>query len=310
MFKQYGLDPVYYYTLPGYSWDCMMKQTGVQLDVFAPDQSDMCVMFEAGIRGGVSTIIHRYAEANNSYMKNYDPKKESIFIMYFDANNLYGWAMMEDLPTGNFKWMTSKELKNWRKFLTMDGVGCTLVVDLVYDEKLHDMHKELPLAPEKFDGKLIPHLNGRTEYVVYYKLLDQYVKLGLKFKKIHRGVSFDESPWMKPYIVGNSKLRAAALYGFDKDLFKLLNNSAFGRTCENVRNRINLKLVCDAQRLEKLASWVSFKDRLILEEDGLILCEFKKMSMCQKKPVAICWSNYFRYFKDVNVQVPLRMYSK
>ena len=216
MIKHYGLDLLYFYTLPGYSWDCMLKHSGVELDLFTPDQSDMCVMFENGIRGGVSTIIHRYAEANNSYMKNFNPKKESIFLMYLDANNLYGWAMEQCLPDGNFKWMKPGELRNWRRFLTKDGARCSLVVDLVYDEKLHDSHKNLPCASEKFDGNLIPHLNGRTEYVVHYQLLNLYVKLGSKIKKINCGISYTESPWMKSYINKNSELRALANNNFER----------------------------------------------------------------------------------------------
>ena len=160
MISNYELNPMYSYTLPGYSWNCMLKHTGVELDLFSPDQSDMCVMFENGIHGGVSTIIHRYVEANNKYMKNFNPEKENVFIMYLDANNLYGWAMKQCLPTGNFKWMTSNKIKNWKKFLTKEGVGCTLVVDLYYFPELHDKHKDLPLAPEHFNGKLIPHLDG------------------------------------------------------------------------------------------------------------------------------------------------------
>ena len=77
MIKHYGLDPLYSYTLPGYSWNCMLKHTGVELDLFAPDQSDMCVIFENGIRGGVSTIIHRYGKANNPYMKNFNPERRA-----------------------------------------------------------------------------------------------------------------------------------------------------------------------------------------------------------------------------------------
>ena len=195
--------------------------------------------------------------------------------------------MEQYLPEGSFKWLKPGEFRNWRRFLTKDGVGCTLVVDLGYDEKLHDKHKDLLLAPEKFDGKLIPHLTGRTEYVVHYHLLNLYLKLGLKIKKIHCGISYTESQWMKSYINKNSELRALANNDFEKDLFKLLNNSVFGRTCENIRNRINLKLVSDPKKLEKYSSWISFKDRMILEEDGLIVCEFLKMSMYQNKPVYV-----------------------
>ena len=92
---------------------------------------------------------------------------------------------------------------------------------------------------------------------------------------------------MEIYIDKNSDLRKQADNDFEKDLYKLLNNSVFGCTCENIRNRINLKLVSDRKKLEKYSSWISFKDRKILEDDGLIVCEFSKMSMFQNKPVYV-----------------------
>ena len=148
MINNYELDPLYSYTLPGYSWNCMLKSSGVESDVFAPDQSDMCVMFENGIHGGVSTIIHRYAEANNKYMKDFNPEKESIFIMHLDSNNLYGWAMKQCLPTGNFKWMSFNKIKNWRRLLTKEGVGCTLVVDFLLSSRTSQQSQEFTFGPQ------------------------------------------------------------------------------------------------------------------------------------------------------------------
>ena len=76
----------------------------------------------------------------------YDPSQPSKFITYLDANNLYGWAMSQPLPTHGFKWMNDDELENWRNM--SDGVGCILEVDLEYDKELHDLHNDFPLAPE------------------------------------------------------------------------------------------------------------------------------------------------------------------
>ena len=101
----YGLDPAHYVSLPSSSWDAMLKMTGVRLDLLS--DVDMLNFIEKGMRGGISTITHRYALANNKYMKNYDPEKESSYIPYLDANNLYGWAMSQKLPTGDFRWIPS-----------------------------------------------------------------------------------------------------------------------------------------------------------------------------------------------------------
>jgi hypothetical protein len=143
----------------------------------------MIDMFQAGIRGGVSTIMHRYAKANNKYMgDDYDPSQDTSFIKYLDANNLYGWAMSQLMPTGGFKWMDDDELKNWR------DIPCVLEVDLEYPEELHDLHNEYPLAPERVVvnkvEKLIPNLNNKTKYVLHYTNLKLYTEKGLKITKI------------------------------------------------------------------------------------------------------------------------------
>ena len=103
------LDPAHYFTLPGYAWDCMLKLTEVKLDLLT--DYDMHMMIESGIRGGIYMIAHRYAKANNKYLPDYDESHESSYLTYLDANNLYGWAMVQDLPINNFKW--SEERNNW-----------------------------------------------------------------------------------------------------------------------------------------------------------------------------------------------------
>ena len=102
------------------------------------------------MRGRISYIAKRYAKANNKYMNDYDPKKQSTFISYLDMNNLYGWAMSEYLPCGRFKW-----LKNIDKFDIMSindksSIGYFLEVDLEYSDELHELHNGFPLASEKF----------------------------------------------------------------------------------------------------------------------------------------------------------------
>ncbi|CAH3027156.1 unnamed protein product, partial [Porites evermanni] len=99
------LDPAHYYTSPGLAWDACLKTTGQHLQLL--HDYDMLMMFERSIRGGITHISKRYAEANNKYMKNYNPEKKSTFIQYLDANNLYGWAMSQSLPTHGFKWMSN-----------------------------------------------------------------------------------------------------------------------------------------------------------------------------------------------------------
>ena len=107
--KHYKLDPCHYYTVPGLAWDACLKETKQDLELLK--DYDMLMMFEQGIRGGISHISKRYAEANNKYMKNYDETKPSTYIQYLEANNLYGWAMSQKLPTHGFKWIDVNKSK-------------------------------------------------------------------------------------------------------------------------------------------------------------------------------------------------------
>ena len=164
-------------------------------------------------------------------MKEYDEKSPSKYIMYLDANNLYGWAMSQYLPTGNFKWMTDKEISkmNLGKYKADSKEGLILEVYLEYPKELYNLHNDYPIAPEKVKvlndmlsayckkitkkynistglvRKLIPTLREKKEYVLHYHNLQLYLDLGLKIKKIHRILKFDQSPWLKQYIDINTE---------------------------------------------------------------------------------------------------------
>ena len=248
--KIYGLDPVYYFTAPGLAWGACLKMTNIDLELLS--DPNMLLMFEKGIRGGISIISNRYGEANNKYMrKGFNKNKPSKYLMYLDANNLYGCAMSMKLPTHGFKWLTSGEMEklfNNQVVQIWEKTPCILEVDLEYPENLHDLHNDYPFCPERVEckngvEKLIPNLRDKTKYIIHYKNLIQCLKAGMKLKKIHKGIKFIESDWMKPYIEKNTNLRAKAKNNFEKDFFKLMNNSVFGKTMENIRNRVNIKLV-------------------------------------------------------------------
>ena len=211
----YKLDPLHYITSPGLAWDAMLKMTGINLELIT--DIDMQLFIEKGIRGGISTITHRHAEANNKYMKNYDPDKPSSYIMYLDANNLYGWAMSQPLPYGKFKWVypgTTFYLNELNEIKVGDtlvekkkGIGHIYEVDLEYPEELHELHNDYPCAAEKIKvsddmlsdycreiknkfnissgnvNKLIPTLSDKKNYVLHEENLKLYLSLGLKLKK-------------------------------------------------------------------------------------------------------------------------------
>ena len=289
--KIYGLDPVHYYTAPGLAWDACLKITNINLELLS--ETNMLLIFEKGIRGGISMISNRYGEANNKYMDRYNKNKLNKYLMYLDANNLYGDAMTKKLPTHGFKWLSIGEMENlfnnqveqvWEKN------PCILVVDLEYPENLHDLHNDYPFCPERVEckngvEKLIPNLRNKTKYVIHYKNLIQCLKAGLKLKKIHEGIKFIESEWMKPYIEMNTNLRTQAKNNFEKDFFKLMNNSLFGKSMENIRNRVNVKLVNTEKELKKLVAKPNLKSPPKIFCENLVSVHLKKTSLTMNKPV-------------------------
>ena len=286
--KHYELDPAHFFTVPGMAWDAMLKMTGIKLDLL--EDVDMLLMIEKGIRGGISNAFKRYAKANNKFMKDFDPAEKSSFIVYLDANNLYGWAMSKPLPVGGFEWMDEAELENWERFVDEEGIGCILEVDLEYPVELHDFHNDFPLAPEKMIlgkvEKLTQNLRDKEKMVLHGKNLALFLSLGMKLKKVRRGLKFQEKNFMKNYIDKNTSLRSQAKNAFEKDLFKLMNNSVFGKTMENVRNRVSIELVKDAERAAKLVNKPNFEELKIFDE-FLIAVKMRKTKVWMNKPVYV-----------------------
>ena len=294
--KHYNLDPAHYYTSPGLAWDACLKETGQELELL--HDYDMLMMFERGIRGGITHISKRYSEANNKYMKDFNPDKPSKYIQYLDANNLYGWAMSQSLPTGGFKWMSNitKEkvmdiLEKTNSSMNNTGKrGYIFEVDLEYPKELWKTHNDYPLAPEKIKvngvEKLISHFKLHKKYVIHYRNLRQCLELGLRLEAVHRGISFNQSTWMEPYIRKNTELRKTAANSFEKDFFKLLNNSVFGKTIENIRKRQNVFLVDNRAKAAKLTCRPNF-ERAIIFDRNLLAIHLKKTEIYFNKPVYV-----------------------
>ena len=217
-------------------------------------------MVEEGIRGGICHSIHRYAKANNKYMKNYNNNEESSYIQYLDANNLYGWAMSKKLPVNGFKWIDNNEINEdfIKNYDENNDKGYIFEVDVKYPKRLHDLHSDLPFLSERMEinkcKKLVCNLLNKKKYVAHINTLKQALNHGLKFKKIHRVIEFNQKAWLKPYIDMNTELRKLAKNDFEKDLFKLMNNSVFGKTIENIRKHRDIKLVTTDRKRSKLVS--------------------------------------------------------
>ena len=225
---------------------------------------------------------HRYTKPNNKYMKNYDKKIESSYLTYLDANNLYGWAMSQKLPVNGFKWENDLSrfnedfIKNYNE---NNDIGYFLEVDIEYPEQLWSSHKDLPFLPEgrKLDKveKLVCGIQDKEKYVIHIRALKQALNHGLILKDVHRVIKFNQEAWLKPYIDMNTKLRKEAKNEFEKDFFKLMNNSVFGKAMENVRKHRDIKLVTTEEKRIKLVSQPNYQTTKQFSEN-LLAIEMKK----------------------------------
>ena len=248
----------------------------------------MLLMFEREIRGGITQSVHRWAKANNPYMgSEYAPREPTRYLQYLDANNLYGWAMSQPLPTGGFCWVDVKP-DEISKLANFSEKGYILEVDVAYPRELHDYNNDLPFMCECMVigevEKLVPNLYYKKRYVIHVRTLDQALKHGLVLERIHRAIKFKKSAWMKEYIDFNTKLRTAATNDFEKDFYKLMNNAVFRKTMENIRKHKNIKLVTNREVYLKAVMKPNFKS-WVRFGSNLMGCEMGKVKVVRNKPV-------------------------
>ena len=286
--KEYELDPAHFLSLPGLAWQACLMKTNIELELLT--NYDMLLMVEEGIREGICHPIHRHAKANNKYMKNYNNNEESSYILYLGANNLYGWAMSKKLPVNGFKWFDNDKINEEfiKNYNESDKKGYILEEDVKYPKILHDLHSDLPFLPERMEinkcKKLVCNLYDKKKYVVHIKSLKQALNHGLKLKKIHIIIEFNQEAWLKPYIDMNTELRKLAKNDFEKYLFKLMNNSVFGKTMENIRKHRDIKLVTTDKKRIKLASEPNYHTINLISKD-LSIIEMKKTKVKMNKPI-------------------------
>lgn len=281
--NNYGLDPANYFSTPGLAFDALLKMTNIELELLT--DIDMIYFFRQSVRGGISTVCgKKYAKSNNIYSDDYDSEKKDNYIMYWDANNLYGWAMSQPLPYKCFTWIEFDQITFNLKSLSSLEKGYVLEVDIEYPNELHDCHNEFPLAAEHYMDKLCPNLYNKKNYVVQLYNLNYYLEKGMKLIKIHRILSYDQKPWMKDYIDFNSCKRKTARNEFEKDFYKLMNNAVFGKTMENIFKRVDIRVVNDLDKAIKLVKQPYYKRFKEISED-MVLVEMSKHEFVFDKPI-------------------------
>ena len=250
--NEFKINPLYCVSLPGYTRQCGLKYTGINLQTL--QDKDMILLLENNIRGGISSVMgDRYVESNGD-------KK----IMYFDANNLYGHSMSEPLPYDEIKFDNSVELEDILNTPDDNDIGYFVEVDLKYPDNIKEKTKNFPFAPVNKKSnpndfsdymkeikpdtyvqtkKLICDCSDKKNYLVHYRMLKFYVRHGMIVERVHNIISFKQSRWLEKYISFNTQKRNQALNDFEKDFYKLLNNAFYGKTMENIRNRLKMKFI-------------------------------------------------------------------
>ena len=290
----------------------MLKMTDCHLDLLYDPA--MFQLIDSGLRGGVCMISQRYSRANHPALGQlYDASKPLVYLKMFDANNLYGYAMHEPLPKNEYKWLSPEEIAliNWKQQTNDQYYGYFVECDLDYPAELHDKHNDFPLAPERLEVnvemlseqqitirkaysmpknmqsvKLIPNLMNKSKYLCHYRNLIFYLQHGMILKKIHRVIRFHQEKWLAPYIETNQNLRAHAGNEFEKDFFKLMNNSVYGKTLENQKKRTDIRLVTrDEKRREftNKSNCIGFR----IFEENLAAVELQKVQILIDKPPSV-----------------------
>ncbi|XP_039291035.1 uncharacterized protein LOC120352821 [Nilaparvata lugens] len=309
----YNMDVAHCYSLPHFSRSAMLKYTKVELQLISdPDQY---LFFEKGIRGGISIIPHHYAKANNRYMNDFKINEPETNIIYWDCNNLYAVGMCCNLPHSNFEWMTEAEIQEFNVEQDQSNVGYVLEVDLEYPRHLHNSHNDYPLAPVKEKPpngkteKLLTTLKDKEKYIIHINNLKLYLRLGMKLKKIHRGIKFLQSKWLEPFINLNTQLRRNAHNDFERNLYKLMNNSVYGRTLMNVKKHSDFEIVTNEKRLHKLISKPRTKNWHLFGEN-VVGVTLNKVEIVLNKPIyvgmvileeskAVMFDFHYNYIKKI-----------
>ena len=296
---QYDINPLYCVSLPGYTWQCGLKYTGIKLQTL--QDKDMILLLENNIRGGISSVM------GDRYIKSDENGK----VLYFDANNLYGHSMSESLPYDEIKFDNDVKLEDILNTHDDSDIGYLIEVDLKYPDNIKEKTKNFPFCPEKKINhdkfgdymkevkpdtyiqtkKLICDWSDKKNYLVHYRMLKFYIKHGMIIEKVHNIISFKQSKWLEKYISFNTQKRNQAVNDFEKDFHKLLNNAFYGKTMENVRNRLKIKFVKkdDYREIVKQQSKLTFNGihRSYQDYDSYT---FKQNEVLMDKPIYLGFS--------------------
>ena len=327
---EFGINPLYCVSLPGYTWLCGLKYTGINLQTL--QDKDMILLLENNIRGGISSVL------GDRHIKSDDNKK----ILYIDANNLYGHSMCQTLAYDEIKFDNNVNLADILNTPDDSDIGYFVEVNLTYPNNIKQKTKIFPFAPEikkinpdnfndymkevKPDNyiqtkKLICDWSDKKNYLVHYRMLKFYIRHGMIIDKVHNIISFKQNKWLEKCISFNTQKRNKAKNDFEKDFYKLLNNAFYGKTMENVRNRLKIKFIRkdDYREIIRQQSKLTFNG-IHKSYETCDSYTFKQNEVLMVKPMylgftvlelskLLMYETYYDilqpYFGQENIQIPL-----
>ena len=298
--NEFGINPLYRVSLPGYTWQCGLKYTGINLQTL--QDKDMILLLENKKRGGISSIM------GDRYIKS-DKNKN---ILYIDADNLYGHSMSQYLPYDETEFDNNINLEDILNTPDDSDIGYFIEVDLTNPNKIKEKTKNFPFAPmnkknnpDNFNdymneikpdtfiqsSKLICDWSDKKNYLIHYRMLKFYIRHGMIVDKVHNIISFRQSRWLEKYINFNTQRRNKAKNDFEKDFYKLLNNAFYGETMENVRNRLKIKFIKKDEYKEiiKQQSKLTFNG-IHKSYENCDSYTFKKNEVLMDKPIYLGFS--------------------
>ena len=318
--EEFKLDPFRYVSLPAFTLDAFLYKTRAKIGLIK--DLEMLLLIENSIRGGLSFVAERYAKETREmsdeefFSMSKEEQKSTCKLLYLDQNNLYGLQQTRLLPVRNFKFLTRDEINSidWENTSETSPTGYFLEVDLAYDRN-HRKHRSFPIAPEqrqftaadlsehaKFcfsksrknvdtykSEKLITSFESKEKYFLHYINLKTYLRLGMKLKKIHRVISFEQSPIMKDYIEHCTRMRKESKTESGKMLWKLAVNALFGKTIESKRKYLKCTAHTSASSFKRSMNGVFFENFKVVHEN-LVFTFAKYHTVIMDKPIQLGFS--------------------
>nr|QTE04041.1 MAG: PolB [Phylloscopus inornatus densovirus] len=276
--EKFDYDPVYFQGAPSYTWYLCISDNHEKFGIIT--DKDVYLDIQKNIRGGISQVMHRYMNVD----------VEGGKILYLDINSLYSKCMEYKLPN---KFIKKTEIlpDNWAELYASDGDQCALMcVDLHYPVHLHNRDIAYPLAPHKFENRLCTTFEDKENYLCHAKALKYYLDKGLIIVKFHYMYVFNQDYILADYVMRNIVARRQTNNDILKATYKLLNNSLYGKTCENKFKYKKYSVKSHFYGIDGKRNPFMFKSRNWLEMEDRILSEDDMSKVELDKPIQIGFS--------------------